>query len=153
MKLAEALILRADTQKRIAQLKERLLLNAKVQAGDQPAEKPEFLLAELEEATCQLIALICTINRANAAAQVEGRSLADLLAERDARMAQAAILRAFLAGAAAKVDRYSQKEIALLSTVDVAAKQKEVDALARKIRNMDLKIQEKNWLTEVPDLQ
>lgn len=153
MKLAEALILRADTQKRIAQLKERLLLNAKVQAGDQPAEKPESLLAELEEATCQLIALICTINRANAAAQVEGRSLADLLAERDARMAQAAILRTFLAGAAAKVDRYSQKEIALLSTVDVAAKQKEVDALARKIRNMDLKIQEKNWLTEVPDLQ
>lgn len=153
MKLAEALILRADTQKRIAQLKERLLLNAKVQAGDQPAEKPESLLAELEEATCQLIALICTINRANAAAQVEGRSLADLLAERDARMAQAAILRAFLAGAAAKVDRYSQKEIALLSTVDVAAKQKEVDALARKIRNIDLKIQEKNWLTEVPDLQ
>ena len=153
MKLAEALILRADTQKRIAQLKERLLLNAKVQAGDQPAEKPESLLAELEEATCQLIALICTINRANAAAQVEGRSLADLLAERDARMAQAAILRAFLAGAAAKVDRYSQKEIALLSTVDVAAKQKEVDALARKIRNMDLKIQEKNWLTEVLDLQ
>ena len=153
MKLAEALILRADTQKRIAQLKERLLLNAKVQAGDQPAEKPESLLAELEEATCQLIALICTINRANAAAQVEGRSLADLLAERDARMAQAAILRAFLAGAAAKVDRYSQKEIALLSAVDVAAKQKEVDALARKIRNMDLKIQEKNWLTEVPDLQ
>ena len=145
--------MRADTQKRIAQLKERLLLNAKVQAGDQPAEKPESLLAELEEATCQLIALICTINRANAAAQVEGRSLADLLAERDARMAQAAILRAFLAGAAAKVDRYSQKEIALLSTVDVAAKQKEVDALARKIRNMDLKIQEKNWLTEVPDLQ
>mgnify|MGYP003363026362 FL=1 len=144
MKLAKALILRADTQKRIAQLKERLLLNAKVQAGDQPAEKPESLLAELEEATCQLIALICTINRANAAAQVEGRSLADLLAERDARMAQAAILRAFLAGAAAKVDRYSQKEIALLSTVDVAAKQKEVDALARKIRNMDLKIQEKN---------
>lgn len=122
MKLAEALILRADTQKRIAQLKERLLLNAKVQAGDQPAEKPESLLAELEEATCQLIALICTINRANAAAQVEGRSLADLLAERDARMAQAAILRAFLAGAAAKVDRYSQKEIALLSTVDVAVK-------------------------------
>ena len=60
MKLAEALILRADTQKRIAQLKERLLLNAKVQAGDQPAEKPESLLAELEEATCQLIALICT---------------------------------------------------------------------------------------------
>jgi len=34
MKLAEALTLRADLQKRIAQLKERLLINAKVQEGD-----------------------------------------------------------------------------------------------------------------------
>ena len=37
MKLAEALILRADCQKRIAQLKSRLLVNAKVQEGDAPA--------------------------------------------------------------------------------------------------------------------
>ena len=36
MKLAEALILRADCQKRIAQLKGRLLVNAKVQEGDAP---------------------------------------------------------------------------------------------------------------------
>ena len=34
MKLAEALMLRADCQKRIAQLKARLLTNAKVQEGD-----------------------------------------------------------------------------------------------------------------------
>ena len=34
MKLAEALILRADIQKNIAQLRERLMLNAKVQEGD-----------------------------------------------------------------------------------------------------------------------
>jgi hypothetical protein len=40
MKLAEALILRADCQKRIAQLKSRLLVNAKVQEGDAPAGDP-----------------------------------------------------------------------------------------------------------------
>jgi len=34
MKLAEALILRADCQKRFEQLKARLLSNAKVQEGD-----------------------------------------------------------------------------------------------------------------------
>ncbi len=38
MKLAEALVLRADYQKRITQLKQRLLLVARVQEGDRPAE-------------------------------------------------------------------------------------------------------------------
>jgi hypothetical protein len=47
MKLAEALILRADCQKRIAQLKSRLLVNAKVQEGDTPAETPQELITEL----------------------------------------------------------------------------------------------------------
>jgi hypothetical protein len=48
MKLAEALILRADCQKRFAQLKSRLLTNAKIQEGDKPAEKPRELIRELE---------------------------------------------------------------------------------------------------------
>ena len=43
MKLAEALNLRADLQKRIAQLKERLANNVKVQEGDSPAEDPKAL--------------------------------------------------------------------------------------------------------------
>jgi len=47
MKLAEALMLRADIQKRIDQLKQRLLRNVKVQEGDRPAENPEALLSEL----------------------------------------------------------------------------------------------------------
>ena len=45
MKIAEALILRADIQKRIAQLKVRLNNNAKVQENEEPTEDPEFLLA------------------------------------------------------------------------------------------------------------
>jgi hypothetical protein len=37
MKLAEALILRADNKKRFEQLRQRLMNNAKVQEGDKPA--------------------------------------------------------------------------------------------------------------------
>ena len=48
MKLAEALILRADIQKRIEQLKSRLADNAKVQEGEKPSEEPKALLAELD---------------------------------------------------------------------------------------------------------
>ncbi|MDR1241763.1 MAG: DIP1984 family protein [Deltaproteobacteria bacterium] len=149
MKLAEALILRVDTQKNIARLRDRLLLNAKVQAGDTPAEEPETLMRELDNATGSLVDLICSINRTNAATLVGDKTIAELLAERDARIAQANILRAFLKEAANKVDRYSTKEIATVSTVDVAAKQHELDDLAKRIRQMDTKIQELNWLTEI----
>jgi hypothetical protein len=48
MKLAEALILRADLQKRIEQLKQRILNNVMVQEGDEPAEDPSQLLRELD---------------------------------------------------------------------------------------------------------
>jgi hypothetical protein len=73
MKLAEALILRADCQKRIAQLKSRLLTNAKVQEGDAPAETPQDLIVELERASSELLDLIRRINRTNSATAFAGR--------------------------------------------------------------------------------
>ncbi len=53
MKLAEALILRADSQKRLAQLRDRLGRNALVQEGESPAEPPAGLLAEYEQVAAQ----------------------------------------------------------------------------------------------------
>ena len=48
MKLAEALQERADLNRRIAQLNNRLSCNATVQEGEQPAENPSELLKELD---------------------------------------------------------------------------------------------------------
>jgi hypothetical protein len=45
MKLSEALILRADCQKRIQQLRERLERSAKVQEGETPFEEPQALIS------------------------------------------------------------------------------------------------------------
>ena len=47
MKLAEALSIRADLQKRVAQLKERIKESAKVQEGDEPCDNVEELYKEL----------------------------------------------------------------------------------------------------------
>ena len=58
MRLAEALILRADSQKRIEQLRERLTRSAKVQEGEQPPENPEDLIRDLERASNALLDLI-----------------------------------------------------------------------------------------------
>ena len=59
MKLAEALLLRAEYQTRLAELQNRILNNLKVQEGELPDEDPIVLLQEaleLNEKLCRLAA-------------------------------------------------------------------------------------------------
>ena len=83
MKVAEALALRADLQRRLEQLKVRLVKNARIQEGDKPEEDPAELQAELDKLAQELTSLIQRINRTNAASRLGDRTLADALAERD----------------------------------------------------------------------
>ena len=149
MKLAEALILRSDLQKRIEQLRVRLNNNAKVQENDEPSEKPEDLLNELDSNINQLKVLIKQINKTNCVTVSNGQTLADLIAERDTLTLKSNILRGFLNIAGQKVNLYSTTEIKIMSTVDVPALQKELDLLSKKIRETDTELQQANWLTEL----
>ncbi len=149
MKLAEALILRADLQKRIEQLRTRLNNNAKVQENDTPAEKPETLLSELNECITQLSDLIKKINKTNCTSLSGNVPLSDLIAERDTLTLKAGILRTFIETAGRKVELYSNKEIRILSTVDVPVLQKELDELSKKIRETDTELQKANWNTDL----
>src|SRR5438552_17324263 len=83
MKIAEALAPRADLQRRLEQLKQRLVKNARIQEGDKPEEDPVELQAELERSAQELIVIIQRINRTNAAERLGDRTLEDALAERD----------------------------------------------------------------------
>jgi len=149
MKLAEALILRSDLQKRIEQLRVRLNNNAKVQENDEPSENPEELLNELDNNINQLKILIKQINRTNCVTVSNGQTLANLIAERDTLTLKSNILRGFLNIAGQKVNLYSTTEIKIMSTVDVPALQKELDQLSKKIRETDTELQQANWLTEL----
>ena len=149
MKLAEALILRSDLQKRIEQLRVRLNNNAKVQENDKPSENPEELLNELDNNINQLKILIKQINRTNCVTVSSGQTLADLIAERDTLTLKSNILRGFLNIAGQKVNLYSTTEIKIMSTVDVPTLQKELDQLSKKIRETDTELQQANWLTEL----
>ncbi|MBR5980520.1 MAG: hypothetical protein IK035_00805, partial [Firmicutes bacterium] len=59
--------------------------------------------------------------------------------------------RTFLDNASSTVDRYSRSEIVIQSTVSVAKLQKQVDALSKELRELDEKIQELNWTTELTE--
>ncbi|MEX2246192.1 MAG: DIP1984 family protein [Dehalococcoidia bacterium] len=149
-KLAEALIVRADLQKRIAQLKARLIQNAKVQEGEKPAEEPARLIAELGRATRELLDLIQRINRTNVATEISrGVSLSDAIAQRDILKLQHSIYRELGQAAVIEQSRYSKSEVKFKATVDVAAIQKEADDFARQHRELDAKIQAANWQAEL----
>lgn len=149
MKIAEALILRADIQKRIAQLKTRLNNNAKVQENEEPAENPELLLTELENLISQLNDLIVKINRTNTLSKIDGISLVELIAKKDTLSQKAGILREFIEIASQKVDLYSTTEIKVFSTVNVSELQKKLDKLSKEIRETDTKLQQANWTIDL----
>ena len=123
MKLAEALNLRADLQKRIASLKDRLAKNAKIQEGDTPSEEPNLLLNELDSNIKELESLIKSINKTNSSTLVDGESISDMIATRDALGLKLSVLRDFVSNASDKIERYSNKEIRILSTIYVAEMQ------------------------------
>lgn len=149
MKLAEALNLRADLQKRIANLRERLIKNAKVQEGDTPSEEPNMLLNELNDNIIELENIIKSINKTNSSTYVGNESISDIIAKRDTLGLKLSILRSFISESASKIERYSNKEIKILSTVNVAEKQKEIDKLSKEYRLIDTKLQGLNWTTDI----
>ncbi|MGZ9583656.1 DIP1984 family protein [Paenibacillus marinisediminis] len=150
MKLAEALVLRADCQKKIAQIKQRLERVVKVQEGEVPAEEPNALITELECTVNELTSWIRKINKSNALTAFNDElSIADALAERDKLMQQRKILHDLLEQATIKQDRYTRSEVKYYRTIDVASIQKQVDDLSKSYRELDFKIQQLNWTTDL----
>ncbi len=146
MKLAEALILRSDLQKRLAQLKQRMLRNAMVQEGDEPSEDPELLIAAFEEDAAQLERLIRQVNRTNLSVDIEaGMTLTDALARRDTLRVRADAYRELAQAASISQARHLRSEIKFVSAIDVRAVQKRADALARELRELDAQVQAANW--------
>lgn len=152
MKLAEALLLRADLQKKVASLRERIVQNAVVQEGDQPHEAPDELLKAAFGVLADLERLIAKINAANLASKLsDGRTLTEAVARRDTLMAQHSLLLAAVAGCRKEPDRYGMREIKWVATLEVKKLQKQADDLAKDIRELNGMIQQANWNAEIAD--
>lgn len=149
MKLAEALIIRADIQKRINQLKGRLKDSAKVQEGDSPAENVDELSNELNDNLVQLEDLIYRINFTNMQTIHEGETLTRMMARKDVLTMRLDVMRELVAHITETDTRYGRNEIKYVRTVDVAQLRKTTDEYAKQLRELDMKIQSLNWTTEL----
>ncbi len=146
MKLAEALLLRGDVQKKLASLRERIVRNGLVQEGNKPHEDPKELLKEASGVIDELEKLVLSINIANLKHKLpDGRTLTEAIAHRDNLIQQHALLQAAIGATQKEPDRYSVREIKWVATVEVAKLQRQSADLARKIRELNAKIQETNW--------
>ena len=146
MKLAEALSLRKDLEKRISELKERLGNVVKVQEDDEPAENPEELMSELDRCLVQLELLIFNINITNMKVVDEnGKSMTKLLAERDVLDRRISILRHTFNCASKRDGRYSRNEIRMVTMIDVKSLRKQLDKYSQQYRQLDNTIQRLNF--------
>lgn len=149
MKLSEALILRKDIQARLDELDSRLCACALTQEGEQPAEDPAALLSELESLIGQHCDLCARINLTNSRTVVDGLSLTEMLARRDSLSRRQGILSSLLNSASQAPRRASGREIRILPTVDIPALRKRLDASAKELRELDMKIQQINWTVDL----
>lgn len=150
MKLAEALLLRADMQKKILSLRERVVANAVVQEKDKPHEDPNVLMKEAFGVSADLEKLIAGINATNMKAKLaDGRSLTLAIARRDTLVRQHELVVAAIGGTRKEPERYSAREIKWVATMNVGKLQKQVDDLAKSIRELNGMIQEANWKVEL----
>ena len=149
MKLATALSERASLQVHLSELQIRLNANAKVQEGDSPAENPVKLIAEKDRILDELENLVTRINLTNSKTEYDGITITELISKRDRIKKDVRIMRNFLNVASEKVNRYTKTEIIIRSTVDINEYQKKLDALSKELRQIDEKIQELNWTTEL----
>ena len=152
MKLAEALMLRADLQKKLASLRERITHNGVVQEGDKVHEDPDALVMEAFGVIDQFEKLVFAINRANLKHKLpDGRSLTEAIARRDTIAQEHSLLQTAIAATQREPDRYGVREIKWVATMDVSKLQKQSEDLAKRIRELNGRIQETNWQIELEE--
>ncbi|WP_151980021.1 DIP1984 family protein [Acinetobacter guerrae] len=146
MKLAEALLLRSDLQKKLLSLQQRIHKNVLVQDGDTPSENPEQLIDEAVMVNKQLFQLIQKIHQTNAQAQANnGKALLDILNQRDQLTAEHRIIQQAIDNTQKDTDRYSVREIKWIKAVSVSKLQKQADEISQNLRLINLEIQASNW--------
>ncbi len=155
MKLAEALALRAEANRRVEQLRGRIVANARYQEGEEPSEDAASLLAQTSEACAQLESLICRINRTNAAARLGAGTVTDAIARRDVLKLRHSVITAAADAAATRRDggwaRQLRSELTYISALPVAELRAQADDVARRIRELDMEIQRTNWEVDLID--
>lgn len=152
MKLAKALMLRAEAQNRLGTLRQRITAASIFQEGEKPVEDPLALLSEADRVNAELEQITLGINLANVKQTLkDGRSLTAAMAARDRLRRRHTLLNTAIEAASPNqsMTRYSAREIRWVTALDVPALRRQLDDVAAEIRELNAQIQEANWDSEL----
>lgn len=146
MKLAEALSDRSSIQKDLAWIKDQFSKIARVPEGAKPAEDPEMMLARMEARVTEFESLLKRINLTNLkVVDARGRTMTELLAERDACRARLSVLNQAYQESTEKQDVYGRQEIRYVPTMNVVTLRKSIETANGHLRTLNTTIQRLNW--------
>ena len=158
MKLGEALLLRADRKRTLEQLRARIQASARYQEGEKPAEDANALISMAATVLDNYEMLIRQINRTNSQTLMDdGRTITDALAERDVLrlrhlvVSSSADAASGAAGQRAPMLRSTRSELKYVTALNVRTLREQASDLARRIRELDGRIQQVNWVTDLQE--
>lgn len=147
MKLGDALGQRVECELRLDDLRKRLVRNACLPEGEAPAEDPQGLLDDVDRTALRLVELVQTIHRTANATRFDEGTLEDAMAEREVLGRKRDLL--IVVADAATAEPHPGRDLHMLPTIQVARIHRHVDQLAKRYREIDAKIQELCWRTDV----
>jgi len=154
MKLAQLLNHRADLQKRMKDLKQRINRNLLVQEGEKPVEQPDNLIDAFIKISYQwreIVRIINMVNNQPLEDSSNGATLSEMVVMRDHLRMLYNMASETHSGLSPRMDRFSRSEIKQIPSIEADKIRKSCDEYAGKLRKLDDDIQELNWSTEVPD--
>ncbi len=144
------MIERRDLLDLILSLERRIRNNIKIQEGDEPSEDPEKLMIEINRLFEKLTNTRKRIDYANISTKVmEDITLNDLIVKQRILKKKHRVISAIVEEASNKQRRYSNTEIKDIVTLDIKKYLKEMDGIAKEIRELDVTLQRLNWEIDV----
>ena len=149
MKLAEALIEKKALEDKQYELIERFRQSVKIQEGDDSFEDCEVLLEELEKTNQLANELLKKITITNQHIKIDDRTLVECLIDRKSLATERDSLQKLYHYMTEKDYRISRAEIKTILTMNPVELNKKINHLAKELRVLDAKIQEKNWTVDL----
>ncbi len=152
MTLAELLLERGELKKRVSELENRVITNVKFEEGQESYEDPELLLEKLSSTYSKLETLIEKTNRANATSTIDsGETIEQLIIKRQLLESKIASLKNIYEKTMNSRDRFSDyaENVKYELRIDAKSFVKNLNSLCKESRELNLKIQRANWITEV----
>ena len=108
-------------------------------------------MKELDTCLVQLEEMIYRINATNMKTVKDGKTLTEMMAERDVLGKRLQVLREVFDRASQSQDRYGRNEIRYVTTIDVPALRKQIDTYSQQLRKLDMEIQTLNFSTDLEE--